>query len=52
MSCAAWPGDLFAITGAGMGGGRLASVQHAFGNYCDQPETAHQTAATFFLPEP
>ena len=26
MSCAACPGDLWAITGAGMGGGRRASV--------------------------
>jgi len=26
MSCTAWPGDLVAITGAGMGGGRRASV--------------------------
>jgi len=33
MSCAAWPGDLVAITGAGMGGGRRASVCCGLGNY-------------------
>ena len=33
MSCAAWPGDLLAITGAGMGGGRRGRVC-SLGNYC------------------
>ena len=51
MSCAAWPGDLLVITGAGMGGGRRASVcapgtidhTHLSGT------VYHQTTATLFL---
>jgi hypothetical protein len=54
MSCAAWPGDLVAATGAGMGGGRRrASVRAGPGTIglTLLPGTIHhQTAATLFLP--
>ena len=52
MSCAACPGDLLAITGAGMGGGRGGRVFAGSGTlpHLLSGTVYHQTTTTLFLP--